>query len=132
MRLNQGYKSVLTWSAFALTTFVLSACSQGPFATNWSGSSNNVNVDNAFSTAAIAVLQTNCNACHGSSPAGNSLANITDGEGLITAGVIIPGQPDQSTLYTQVTSGAMPQGGPTLAAGDQQALHDWIAAMTSN
>lgn len=42
--------------------------------------------------------------------------------------VVVPGDPDKSTLYTLVKSGEMPYGSSPLPDGDVQKIYDWIKA----
>jgi uncharacterized membrane protein len=129
-KLSAGVKLLL---CFGLITASV-ACSQGPFAANWSSSSQDplanagLNIDNSYEQKALTIIQTNCTSCHttGSGPAG--VFNLTDPQHLIASGLISPGQPDQSALIAAINTG-MPPTGP-LSASDKLAIENWIAAMS--
>ena len=40
--------------------------------------------------------------------------------------LIIPGEPESSSLYYVVAQGIMPKGSPPLSAGEVQAIYQWI------
>jgi len=88
--------------------------------------------DDSFALLSANILQPKCSSCHsGSSPAGGiDLTNYTSI--LAAKGVVTPGDPAHSTLYNEIQSGDMPDGGPVLTANEVQAIHDWIAAGAPN
>jgi mono/diheme cytochrome c family protein len=75
------------------------------------------------------IIQPRCISCH-------SAAAPSDGVNLSTyAGVlaqVTPANPAQSILYTQVQSGAMPKGGPSLSDAQIQDVYNWIEAGAQN
>ena len=51
---------------------------------------------------------------------------------LSKSGVVVIGKPQTSTLYTEVASGDMPDGGPVLSTDEVNAISDWILAGAPN
>ncbi|MEQ1572355.1 MAG: c-type cytochrome domain-containing protein [Myxococcota bacterium] len=85
-----------------------------------------------------ALFESDCWACHGSAPAGNTLDLQTD---LIAATVdvdssygvpfVVPGDPEGSALYLKLVAdpavgGVMPPGAP-IADAEIEIVHQWIA-----
>jgi mono/diheme cytochrome c family protein len=83
---------------------------------------------------AIAVLNSRCIACHGSSPAGR-LDKITDPAHVVALSsqpgarpFLKPGDPLGSLIYSEVMADTMPIGGARVPAAEKQILYDWILA----
>ena len=85
---------------------------------------------------AYLILQTKCLACHG--PHGTFTENllIDSASGLVDTGVVIPGQPLNSNLYTRLittdNTKRMPLGRDPLDDASLQVIRDWIAAGAPN
>jgi len=96
--------------------------------TSSSNESKSSTTSATFSSIQSAILSPKCGTCHVSQRLG--------GVDLSTYAAVLnytkPGEPDSSSLYTQVKSGAMPQGGPALSQTDQQKISDWIKAGAKN
>jgi len=78
-----------------------------------------------------------CTRCHGAGEPDGGL-DLTSYDALLAGGtrsvgtIVIAGQPCASVVYQKVTDAPpfgsrMPRGGSTLAAAEQQLLHDWIS-----
>ena len=120
-------------SSFLFLNFLMLNCNNcspvhDPFAAPSSSSSDAVlDVSSPQALKAQQILSTYCTSCHGSSPGAGGVSNITNLQGLVSQGVVIPGNATGSTLYRAVKSQAMPPGAP-LSSADQQALNDWISS----
>ena len=85
-------------------------------------------------SAAFAILKRDCMSCHNRH---SEWANYTTSEDWVNAGLIFPGEPENSFLLHRIintpvseASGSiqnMPQGGSALDPDDYQALRDWIS-----
>ena len=53
-------------------------------------------------------------------------------KGGLSAPDIVPGDPEDSLLYTYPRDGVMPLGGAKLSAADVQKIFDWIKAGALN
>lgn len=134
-----------SYSCFSLSSLLLLSifisftnisCSQGALSLNWpaakSSSANTTpgntapTLSNANETQALQILQTNCTSCHGTSSGPNNVFDLTDPTHLVSAGLVVVGDPNSSELFNEVSSGAMPPGGP-LSSADQLVLQNWIA-----
>jgi mono/diheme cytochrome c family protein len=82
----------------------------------------------AYGTLRADVLTHNCETCH--SPNGEYPdLDFTDYKSLVSNGVIVPGNADQSRLYTKVAAGEMPpsdSGQAPLTTAQIQEIRDWI------
>lgn len=84
------------------------------------------------------IFTENCEGCHSPSAAMSGF-NLATYEALMKGGkhglVVVPGKPQESRLF-QMISGvvkpAMPMGGQTLAAGDIEAIRNWIQSGAKN
>lgn len=76
---------------------------------------------------AVAILSNNCYACHGVA-ANGGVSRINDPAHLIATGLITPGTPAISKIFTSIQSGAMPKGASKLSLADLQIISDWITA----
>jgi len=94
-------------------------------------SSLGIGTGSATEQQALAILSTNCVSCHGGGNSSGGVSNITDVASLLQAGLIIPGQPNQSPLILAVQLGRMPLGG-ALSVQDIQTLVDWVSGSNSS
>jgi uncharacterized membrane protein len=107
----------------------LVGCSQGPLGLQWGSSSGGVlNGDLSTGSQALTIIQQNCTECHTSSSGPANVYNLTDVNHLISANLIVVGQPSQSTLYQAISSGSMPPSG-ALSASDQAIISNWIKSL---
>lgn len=72
-----------------------------------------------FETLNKTIFTPKCIACH---------AAFATYEGLMSSGVVLNKNPEQSQLYLKVASGQMPKGGPTLSEASVKAIYNWISA----
>jgi hypothetical protein len=75
------------------------------------------------------ILAPKCVACHSGSTAPNlsSWASFAQ-----DTRYVIPGNPGQSDVYVQVSSGNMPKSGAALTQGELSLLSDWITQGAQN
>jgi mono/diheme cytochrome c family protein len=71
------------------------------------------------------ILTPHCFICHGG---GNH--DFSTYNGLKT--VVVAGKPENSQLYLEVNSGAMPRGGQKLSTDEIKLIYDWIKAGALN
>lgn len=82
--------------------------------------------DSALTTQAMAVLSTNCAACHSSnSPGFGGFSSSDDAQKMYEDGLIAPGDPQNSALYLWSSNGSMPPGAP-IGSADYNIIADWI------
>jgi mono/diheme cytochrome c family protein len=74
---------------------------------------------------ALQIISQSCTGCHGATSGSAGVYGLTDVNHLIQSGLIVPGQPAQSFLFTKINSGAMPPGNP-LSAANQEIIRQWI------
>jgi len=117
------------------------ACTQGGFTVaNFDGSQTNLGssggqtsisiLTNSYETQALTILQTNCVSCHTATSGPAGIYGFGDVNHLVSSGLVVPGNPSQSTLYVMVSTSVMPPTGP-LSASDQQVLKNWITGTPS-
>src|ERR1700692_33952 len=102
------------------------ACSQGALSTNWKNAasitagseSSSLSLTNSYEASALAILQTNCASCHTATSVPTNVYVLNDVNHMVATGLIVPGSPSQSEIYTMVSSGIMPPTG-ALSASDQ-------------
>jgi hypothetical protein len=68
------------------------------------------------------ILQPKCLSCHGSGTPNFSSYSSFAGK----TSIVVPGNPEQSALYTETASGAMPRGGSALNSDELSLLYTWI------
>ena len=114
--------------------FTLAACSQGPFGLTWNSPDQKQNLNdslkilnNSYRDNALSVINQNCVSCHGQSSGPQGIFNLLNLSHLVSSGLVVPGNPDQSPLYTAIKTGSMPLRG-RLSENDQNLIRDWIAA----
>lgn len=111
------------------------ACSQGALSTNWNSTSptsgdSSQSANNPYETSALAILQTNCAACHTPTSGPSNVFGFDDVNHMLSAGLIVAGDPATSPIYAAISGGIMPPSG-ALSATDQQTIEAWITAMSS-
>lgn len=111
-------------AAFLIASLVLVGCNRStsdPYANSPYGSPNtNGQVyRNQVSFAYLSqnVLRPRCGGCH----------NLTY-QTIMQNGLVQPGDPENSELYTITASGQMPQGGQPLGNNELAAIYYWIQA----
>jgi mono/diheme cytochrome c family protein len=62
---------------------------------------------------------TRCSVCHGWA---------SDYDSLMASGGIVAGKPGSSIVWTMISSGRMPRGGPAFTSKERKLVYDWIAA----
>ena len=84
-----------------------------------------------YEKSVLPLFRQRCLACHSGERPMAGLTLTTRGD-LLEGGhggrPVMPGQPEQSLLYRQLASGAMPQGGEKLSARELKLVADWIRA----
>ncbi|MCR9199588.1 MAG: DUF1592 domain-containing protein [Planctomycetaceae bacterium] len=84
-----------------------------------------------FETAVAPILARNCLECHDAASRAGEL-NLATSAAAIKGGdggpVIVPGRPEDSSLWLSVDSDAMPDDRPPLKDGEKAILKEWIAA----
>jgi mono/diheme cytochrome c family protein len=120
----------LTLIALNLICF---SCAQGPAGVSWGTSQISsssqlpaASLTNSYESAAIAVIQSNCTSCHGATSGPAGVYDLTDPNNLVTTGLVIPGEPSQSTIYSVISGGTMPPTG-SLSAANQLTIYHWIS-----
>jgi uncharacterized membrane protein len=90
------------------------------------GSSYGIGTNSVSEQKALGVLATNCASCHAGSPGAGGVSNILNVPSILSAGLVIPGNPSGSPVMSAIERGVMPPSGP-LSAADQAIIRDWIA-----
>jgi mono/diheme cytochrome c family protein len=112
-----------------MTLALLPSCAQGPTGLSWgTDTKKETPTYNPNEAAAMAIFQNNCTGCHTPSSGPSGVYDVTDPTHLIAGGLVVKGQPDASSVYTQVNSGAMPPGTP-LSAADIATIRNWILGL---
>ena len=123
---------MIAWIRAHSLSAALSICSAAAIVSivgcqNPTGSFNpNATANPTYSSISSVILSPACVSCHGGS-GGYSFDSYQHTMKGVTAG-----DPSTSVLYTSVSGGRMPKGGPTLSAEQVQAISDWITAGASN
>lgn len=74
------------------------------------------------------ILKVYCAECHGNNQtAQGGLGKITNFKHIIEAGYIQPFKPDESSIFTRLSSGMPPDGSPALNADQVKTLETWIS-----
>lgn len=74
------------------------------------------------------ILLKKCSSCHGSMGQGG-VSNITDLAGLVQQNLVLPQDPDNSSIVISVESGSMPPSGTALNSGEIGTLRAWIMSL---
>jgi len=84
-----------------------------------------------MSSEVLNIFEAKCVSCHSgaSAPGGFNFATNTDA--MIAAGLITPGDPEESVLYQKLTASPpygerMPKGGPFLSADEMAYISEWV------
>ena len=129
------YKAVLCTQVNSLVIAILlsifSGCSDSAFkVSRLELSSLGVfNINNPYKAQAINIIQTNCTSCHTSTAGPASIYNLTDPYHLMNTGLIVPGLPSVSPLYSTVAVRMHPTN--PLSAADKLVIFNWIKAMAT-
>ncbi|MFZ3231314.1 MAG: c-type cytochrome domain-containing protein [Pseudobdellovibrio sp.] len=88
-------------------------------------SSSSLSASDALEQKALTVLVTRCSSCHSADlkTAGIDVMNINE---MLALGVIVPGEPSLSLVFTQIQGGQMPPS-KALNQTEIQAVYSWIA-----
>lgn len=82
-----------------------------------------------YQQVAAQILQPKCYSCH----TGEETPNLSSWAAFAQdTRYIIPGNPGQSDLYLQASSGNMPKDGSALSQSELKLLSDWISAGAQN
>src|SRR5262245_60988654 len=85
--------------------------------------------DTDVAARAKEVFRAHCTECHGG-PKARAGVNVLDRDGLIKKEKVVPGKPDDSTLYQLITatdeSAMPPTGRPRLTAEQIEVIRKWI------
>lgn len=114
--------------AFLLFMIGIGACTEVNLSRPSSEQEDNLDPCEASKPATRKFLEQYCEACHGSVPYSNNLANITDLASLVERGVVVPFDADNSALYQRVNLGSMPPPGLITRPNQSEIdnLRDWI------
>jgi uncharacterized membrane protein len=143
-------RAVILLAIFAVTAVFLTACAgqsgtvsgSGSAATSSQSSANPTVASGGSSAAAVSfakdvepIFQSRCVNCHGGQQTQRGL-DLTQYSSVMTGSVngavVVPGNPDSSTLIQMVVQGKMPKRGPQLLPGQIQILTDWVKAGAPN
>lgn len=76
------------------------------------------------------VIDPKCITCHAVGDASNHHVDLSSYEKILASGLVpplvVPGKPEESSLYTSIAEGRMPKGGTRLAETDARAVYEWI------
>ena len=89
----------------------------------------------SFSTDILPIMESRCVNCHGGERVEDGLYLRTYDEimtGSENGPVVIPGNPEESSLVEVVVTQEMPKRGPKLTPVQVQLLSDWVAAGAPN
>ena len=86
-------------------------------------------MDPVLKSQALAILSAKCANCHdnAASPGVRFILNI---EGLVGAGLIVPGNPNQGRIIGSIAAGTMPTSGQAVTTTELTILKNWISSMT--
>lgn len=73
---------------------------------------------------AMTVLTTQCSSCHNSEMRSGGIDVLNMNE-MLALGVVVPGEPSLSLIFTEIQTGAMPPS-KSLAQADVDAVYNWI------
>ena len=112
----------------------LTGCSQWPSGFNLEAASSGLDAGNSaqslvnpYESQALAILQTNCTSCHQTSSGPSNVYDLLDPNHLVATSLVVPGNPNQSLLFTEIQSGSMPPSG-SISSADKATIQNWIAA----
>ncbi|MBC7464796.1 MAG: hypothetical protein H7256_02290 [Bdellovibrio sp.] len=90
-----------------------------------SGSATGLSQQDIVQQKAMQVLTTRCSSCHSSSLKSGGV-DVLDINEMLALGIIIPGEPSLSLIFTEIQGGTMPPS-KSLAQADIDAVYNWIA-----
>jgi mono/diheme cytochrome c family protein len=123
----------ITLLILSLIPITWNACSQGPLGFG-NDSSATLTIGSTVLPPAMlqqlarSIMIDNCASCHTATGGPGNVYNLTDSVHLISSGLVVPGNPEQSQIYQSIVSGAMPPGG-SLSVNDKVIVREWIVAM---
>ena len=119
-------------SIISIFIWTVIGCSQGALSTNWGSNSDQggMNSSYRYQSAALSILETNCASCHTPTSGPVNVFGFNDVNHMVSAGLVIPGNPSQSAIYSAVVGGTMPPSG-ALSSSDQQIISAWIVEIGS-
>ena len=79
--------------------------------------------------ASLNILQRRCTECHGAGVMNGNVTDITNLNYLVYSRLVIPGEPEISPLFIQVSQGLMPFGKPPLSTAEVEVLRSWISGL---
>lgn len=112
---------------FVLIIFPIAVVGCGPGYHDPDG--NNILVEPNYKSVSENIIQSKCVSCHNSVKKENGI-DLSTYEKIFSPEVfpplIIPGNPEKSSLYKSVLSGKMPKDRPSLNQRQLKAIYDWI------
>lgn len=88
-----------------------------------------IDSDTNLEKQSIAILQSKCASCHGTSAIGG-VTGITDVQHLISSGLITPGNPAAGRLIGSIEDGSMPTPGlPAVTPTELTTIKSWVASI---
>lgn len=90
-----------------------------------SGLSEGLSQQDLTQQKAMQVLTTRCSSCHSSSLKSGGI-DVLDINEMLALGVVVPGEPSLSLVFTEIQGGTMPPS-KSLAQADIDAVYNWIA-----
>jgi len=92
---------------------------------NSSGLSSGITEQDIMQQKAMQVLTTRCSSCHNADlkSGGVDVLSVND---MLALGIVIPGEPSLSLVFTQIQNGSMPPSKP-LAQAEVDAVFSWIS-----
>lgn len=113
-----------------LIAAIMSGCTEGPLALRWDGdkttSDSEKVLTNSYKSQALSILQNRCVRCHVSAASTGKVFGFTNLSHAIATGLIVPGSPEKSRIYSEIASQSMPPKSP-LSADEQAVIYHWIA-----
>jgi hypothetical protein len=130
--LNEGLEMKKSNSAFGFSVFGLLLMPVLTFSCGSQGGSPAGPVSEVslktFSDISANVFQPKCVRCHNASLSKGNVDLSSYNSIVSNAGLVVPAHSEQSRIFNEVQSGAMPDGGPPLSAAEVKAIGDWITA----
>lgn len=76
------------------------------------------------------IIDTKCMTCHAVADPTNHHVDLSGYHKIVGSPLVpplvVPGKPEESSLYTSIATGRMPKGGARLSETDSKAVYDWI------
>lgn len=90
---------------------------------------NEERIEANFKTINSSIIESRCVECHGPKKQAKKI-DLSSYEKIMSKDIfpplVIPGNPERSSLYQSVISGDMPKNRPRLSNRELQAIYDWI------